>query len=379
MADLRLYYATNRNHLGSDRWRPDGYGKKFSDDGIENLRFGRVTVTADDAKLAKYLEKDCGSMGKGNGEELIKYLASCAKSADIVAYREKLERTVAEDQQENIKLGSQAAFSDLQAIMRKSSDVLLFIHGYNVSWTDAVGTALSLQAMLNAQPERDPNQQVQVVLFTWPSDGMALPFVSYKSDRSEAAGSGNAVGRGILKVRDFLASLRRDDEALCKQDLHLLCHSMGNYLLQNALQRCDAFTPGNAMPRIFEHIFLCAADVDDTALEEGHPLGRVHELARSVTVYHNRGDAALVISDFTKGNPDRLGSNGPARPAHVHNKVAQVDCTAIVTGLVEHSYYLVGQVNADIRMSIDGVPQNDSRRHRKAVGQMGNQWEMRSA
>jgi esterase/lipase superfamily enzyme len=118
--------------------------------------------------------------------------------------------------------------------------------------------------------------------------------------------------------------------------------------------------------------------VDDTSLEDGQPLGRVHELARSVSVYHNRGDAALVVSDFTKGNPDRLGSNGPARPTQVHNKVHQVDCTPIVKGLVEHSYYLVGTVNADIRLSIDGVAHDDPRRLRNRVGMMGNQWEMRS-
>jgi esterase/lipase superfamily enzyme len=379
MTALRLFYATNRNHQGNDRWRPDGYGKKFSDDGIENLRFGRVTVEADEAKMAKFLSADRGAIGKGDGEGLIKYLAKCAESADIIAYREKLSRTVAESQQDDVKLGSQAAFAELQAIMRKSTDVLLYIHGFNVSWTDAVGSALSLQEMLNRCPERDQTQQVQVVLFTWPSDGMALPFVSYKSDRAEAAGSGNAVGRGILKVRDFLASLRRQEEELCKQDMHLLCHSMGNYLLQNAVTRCDAFTPGNALPRLFEHIFLCSPDVDDTVLEPGQPLGRLHELARSVSVYHNRGDAALVVSDFTKGNPDRLGSNGPARPNLVHNKVHEIDCTPIVKGLVEHSYYLVGNVNADIRMSIDGVPHDDARRRRKKVGSLGNQWEMESA
>ncbi|NGZ96193.1 MAG: hypothetical protein CV089_08715 [Nitrospira sp. WS110] len=378
MTSRRLFYATNRNHLGKDRWRPDGYGKKFSDDGVENLRFGRVTVEVDEAKIAKYLEADRGSMGQGDGEAMIKYLAKCAESADIVAYREKINRSISENQQENVKLGSQGAFSDLQAIMRKNTDVLLFIHGFNVSWTEAVGTALSLQEMLNHSPDGDPEQGVQVVLFSWPSDGMALPFVSYKSDRSEAAGSGNAVGRAILKVRDFLASLRRADEELCKQDLHILCHSMGNYLLQNAVERCDAFTPGNALPRLFEHIFLCAPDVDDTVLEEGQPLDQLHELARSVSVYHNRGDVALVVSDFTKGNPDRLGSNGPARPAVVHNKIHQVDCTPIVKGLAEHSYYLVGHVNADIRMSIDGLQHDDPRRRRNRVGLMGNQWEMRS-
>ncbi|MDH4327874.1 MAG: alpha/beta hydrolase [Nitrospira sp.] len=379
MTALQLFYATNRNHLGNDRWRPDGYGKKFSDDGVENLRFGRLTVAADESKMAKYLDADRGTMGEGDGEGLIKYLAKCAESADIAAYREKIKPSVAQDQQEHLKLGSHAAFSDLQAIMRTNSDVLIYVHGFNVSWNDAVGSALSLQEMLNRCPERDPEQHVQVVLFSWPSDGMALPFVSYKSDRSEAAGSGNAVGRGILKVRDFLASLRRADEQLCKQDLHLLCHSMGNYLLQNALERCDAFTPGNALPRLFEHIFLCAPDVDDTVLEMGQPLGRLHELARSVSIYHNRGDVALVVSDYTKGNPDRLGSNGPARPTLVHNKVHQVDCTNIVKGLVEHSYYLVGTVNADIRMSIDGMPHDAPGRHRNRVGVMGNQWDMRSA
>ena len=94
-------------------------------------------------------------------------------------------------------------------------------------------------------------------------------------------------------------------------------------------------------------------------------------------MYHNRGDVALVVSDFTKGNPDRLGSNGPARPNLVHNKVHKIDCTPIVSGLVEHSYYLVGTVNPDIRMSIDGVAHDDQKRRRKPVGVMGNQCEMR--
>lgn len=72
MTELRLFYATNRNHLGKDRWHPDGYGKKFSDDGVENLRFGRVLVKADESRLAKYLDADRESMGQGDGEGLIK-------------------------------------------------------------------------------------------------------------------------------------------------------------------------------------------------------------------------------------------------------------------------------------------------------------------
>ena len=121
MTELRLFYATNRNHLGDDRWRPKGYGKKFSDDGIENLRFGRLTVKVDEAKLTKHLETDCEPMGRGDGEGLIKYLSRCAESADIVAYREKINRSVAEDQQDSIKLGSQGAFSGLPSMLIRMS------------------------------------------------------------------------------------------------------------------------------------------------------------------------------------------------------------------------------------------------------------------
>jgi esterase/lipase superfamily enzyme len=207
-----------------------------------------------------------------------------------------------------------------------------------------------------------------------------MPWLSYKSDRAEAAASAGSFARGLLKLRDFLADLRdraKDvDIKLCGQDIHLLCHSMGNFVLQHTLPKLDDFTPGDAFPRLFEHIFLCAPDLDDDALEPGHGLGRVNELARSVTLYHNRDDLAMHISDYTKGNPDRLGAYGAARPSLLHNKVHQLDCTEIVTGLVEHSYYLEGWVNQDIRLSIEGREQNDPVRRRERKGDQHNVWRM---
>lgn len=380
MSEYKLYYATNRKHKGS-RWHPDSYGKKFSDDGMENLRFGVLTVNADDKTVQKYLNaplKDCGA---GDGEKLAAYLARCAEKAEIVAYEESIKADIAEQAQANTKLGSKAMFADLMQDMQNSSDVLIYIHGFNVAWNDAVGSALALQLMLGNAPARDEAQKVQVVLFSWPSDGLALPWVSYKSDRSEAAGSGAAVGRGFLKLRDFLADLRdkakKGGKQLCGQDIHLLCHSMGNFLLQSALARITDFTPGNSLPRIFEHVFLCAPDVDDNALEVGQSLGKIDQIARGVTLYHNRQDAAMVISDYTKGNPERLGGAGAAHPALLHNKIHQIDCTPVVHGIVEHSYYLVGKVAADIRESIDGWEQGDSRRERQRSATLENVWVLR--
>ena len=378
MTQLILYYATNRNHRGP-QWAPTSYGKKFSNDGMENLRFGVVKVKASETEIQKYLKKKMGNCGVGDGEKLSEYLTECASSADIEAFEEKIDKKRSEITQKP-KLGSSRTFTELQEIMKSSCDVLIYIHGFNVSWYEAVGSALSLQTMLQNTGETK-KKNIVVVLFTWPSDGSALPFVSYRSDRSEAQGSGAAVGRALLKTRDYLIKLRgkANDEKneLCKQEIHLACHSMGNFLLQEILSRISDFTPGNALPRIFEHVFLCAPDVDDNALEAGQPLEKINQITRNVTIYHNRGDVAMVISDYTKGNPERLGGAGAAHPGLLHNKVHQVDCTPVVHGLVEHSYYLVGNVLKDIRLNIDGVAMESAKRARKNDGKQKNVWKMK--
>jgi esterase/lipase superfamily enzyme len=372
---IRLFYATNRNHEGSSRWKPTGYGTKYSNDGMENLRFGQLDVQADPAEVSRCLAAE-GDLGAGDGNALAGHLTDRAGTARIEAYPEKIDRKKS-DLDARAVLGSAKFFADLQAIMRGGSDAVVFIHGFNVSWHSAVGTAAALQVMLNRPLGR--LRPAQVVLFSWPSDGQAIPIVSYKSDRSEARGSGYAIGRGFLKLRDFLQRVRRGArgaEAPCDRNIHLLCHSMGNYALQNALERVRQFTGHSALPRIFDQVFLCSPDVDDNVLEPGQPMGDLHEVARRVTVYYNSGDAALRISDYTKGNPDRLGTHGPARPALLHSKVHQVDCSAAVGGLVEHSYYMDGRANVDLQLSIAGAAEEDPARPRRRVTTPGNVWAL---
>jgi esterase/lipase superfamily enzyme len=364
MATLTLYYGTNRAHEGADRWQPTGYGTRFSSDGAENLRFGTVTMRVDHRTLRGHLTRRRKHSGVGDGEALADWLSQ--QPGHIAAYREQIDPTVADTHQPQAVFGSQALFADLKAHMDGGADVLIFIHGFNVAWNEAVGSALALQAMLNHHGD----QPVVVVLFTWPSDGRALPFTSYRSDRTDAKASGYAVGRALLKFRDFLAGLRtgvsKGTAVACGQEVHLLCHSMGNYVLQNALERLADFCPGT-LPRMVAQVFLCAADVDDDVLEPDQPLGRLDEIAQAIHVYTNREDNALRISDFTKGNPDRLGSAGPARPQQVHTKVQQIDCTPLVSGLIGHSYHLAGTVNRDIAETIAGLAAEAPGRARKRV------------
>jgi esterase/lipase superfamily enzyme len=129
------------------------------------------------------------------------------------------------------------------------------------------------------------------------------------------------------------------------------------------------------MPRIFENIFLCASDVDDDCLEDGKKMGDVHQLANHIAVYYNKGDIAMYISDFTKGNPQRLGNTGAARPQLIHNKIHQISCSKVVTGFTEHSYYQWATVNDDIAMTINNVDFDDKSRERKRLAN-SREWEI---
>ncbi len=372
MATTQLYYATNRHHRGRERWKPTGYGPEPSEDGTENLRFGLVTLRYDDAKVATYLEDDCG-FGAGDGEKLARYFYDQRGKATINAFTEELSREANESDQPQGKLGSSRVFSELQAKMNSGDHVLIFVHGPNMNWWQAVASAFSLQCMLSrhsgdkGSSEQVP--QVHVVLFAWPSGDREIPHWSYYSDHTDAKVSGYALGRGLLKLRDYLlrarSLARRKGESLYGQPIHLLCHSMGNYVLQNALERTAEFSVGGRLPRIFRQIFLCAPDVAADVFQPGEPFHRLSEMAGGVTIYHNRRDPTLPGSDYAKGAADRLGWDGAEWPAYLPDRVHQVDCSRLVSGVIDHGYYHCGAVNDDIRQSIEGMPQDSRDRSRE--------------
>lgn len=359
-----LYYATNRRHVGRDRWRPSRYSGEFSKDGAENLRFGRVRLRLNSDRVSTLLERKTG-FSRGDGQALAKHVKRRRGSARIEAFEEKLEKCVSDARQSPSKFGSRSMFEELRQGPMADRDVLVFVHGFNVGWWDAVASATSLELMLNRNRER----KVVVVLFTWPSDGRAIPYWSYFSDRSDARCSGYAVGRGFLKLRDFLGEQRHarrtQGEEPCTRSIHLLCHSMGNYVLQNALKRTLEFSTLGRPPRIFDQIFLCAPDVADDVFEPCQPFCELPGMAENVAVYYNKGDLAMPVSDHTKGNTDRLGWRGPRRPSSLDGRVHSVDCSEVVGGLLEHGYYQSGLVNRDISQSLMGMPPGDPLRSRR--------------
>ncbi|MEE8555300.1 MAG: hypothetical protein V3T00_05530, partial [bacterium] len=70
--------------------------------------------------------------------------------------------------------------------------------------------------------------------------------------------------------------------------------------------------------------------------------------------------------------------DGVDRPAKVNRRIHQIDCTPVVKkGLVEHSYYLTGKTNFDIRQSINSLPLDHGQRRRKGHQRHDNVWTLR--
>lgn len=317
MSQIRIFFVTNRNY------QPDNkrlvFGAHFNGDGVAALRFGHASFTVDD-KTPK-LDK-------------------------VFVYPEQLEGTAKKVE------GSSSFLDDLKAMMQNGNrDTIVYIHGFNVDFVEALtaGARLAHDIAVDGKP-------VNVVVFTWPSDGMMVPKMSYYSDREDARASGPAIARAFLKLRDFVAAL--DDKDYCGQRLHLLAHSMGNYVLRNGLQALIA-KDKDSLVRLFDQIILAAADEDDDAFELDAKLRLLPRIGREVTLYYNPHDLALVISDKTKANPDRLGSDGPRMIDLLPKKVSLVDCRNVKSHgdkLVRHSYYLnSAATRADLGAVLNGV------------------------
>jgi esterase/lipase superfamily enzyme len=325
---ITVYYATNRNETGTAA-KPS-FGPKFHAKGPQYLRFGSAEVEPPTKPGGDYKVKSV-------------YLAPESIPTDT---SKKGTKTV---------LGSREIFDDLRKTMKaQKADLILLIHGFSCDFTTVLGRGAQLKHEYAV-----PGRPIEVAVFSWPADGEMVPWISYYQDRDDAKASGAAIARAFLKLLDYFRDIKPDQ--YCWQHLHLVAHSMGNYALRHALQNVISQYAGKTLPRVFQNIFLMAADEDNDALELDFKMARLPELGEAVHVYYSATDEALSISDRTKGNPDRLGSTGPRTLTNLPHKITLVDCRNVDgTGSISdsnHQYYRKRpEVIADIRQVLAGVP-----------------------
>lgn len=244
---------------------------------------------------------------------------------------------------------SHEIFNEIQDRMYKGIDTILFFHGSNNAFNDSLIEAAKLKLIYEEAGECE----YTMIIFSWPSEGNIL---SYKSDRQDARESSEILGSGIYELSRFLMELcwlkliqkasdigendnlkEKYERSDCGR-LHIMAHSMGAYVLRHALQELRTIT-GERIPQLFDEILLIAADEDEDSFEQRHKLKFLPEFARRVSVYFNREDVPLMLSDWFMDNMNRLGSDGPPHPYALPDNVTLVNCRYVVDGFFEHHYH----------------------------------------
>lgn len=361
MPQLEVYFATNREHR-TKKGQPF-FGERFHQDGSHVFRVGRALVDRDgDTYTASMAGVTVYQEALAKQDPRVDELFGDPDLPPEVALREA-QRRVTEDPRRTPTLGSRTVFAELRRRMAEDQcDVILFVHGYASTFQSALERAAQLKYEYLIG-----EQQALMFCFSWPSNGRLFPPTEYHDDRDDAAQSGEAMARALLKLMRFL----REHPERCERKIHLVAHSMGNWALRSAVQRIAEHFGRHSLPQIFEHVFLMAADADSDALEAAEKLQPLQSLARAIHVYHSVDDAALRVSDWTKSNPNRLGTSGPKRMQRLADSVVAVDCQFVDDTQLSHGnhqyYRLRREVIDDVRGVLQGAPP-DAIPNRKGMG-----------
>ncbi len=200
-----------------------------------------------------------------------------------------------------------AAVDDLSAPGR---NLLVFIHGFANSFTDAVTRAAFNREFLARSGAAVTD--CTVIAFAWPSQGrvVGIPVIEgleapYRADQRMARDSGPAAMRFLANLEPLLKAARARGNRSW-----LLCHSMGNLVLQNAVEQW--FAAGNGDAALFDRAFLAAGDCGFDAFAQPGTAGLsgLARLSRRIAFYASRRDEILNLSRAVNGVV-RLGHAGP--------------------------------------------------------------------
>jgi len=204
--------------------------------------------------------------------------------------------------------------SKLKDGIAKSSkkSVLLFVHGFNVSFADA--------ARRTAQMAHDVGFKGVPVFFSWPSQDRLL---SYTVDEQSIIDSEPHLER-------FLREMLLATDA---ENIYLIAHSIGTRGLTRALIALGQTDP-KSIGRIKE-VILAAPDIGTTEFTE-QIAPSLRKLGAPITLYASSNDRALSLSMQLHGGA-RAGESGDH--IVVFNGIETIDASNTDTDLVGHSYY----------------------------------------
>lgn len=174
----------------------------------------------------------------------------------------------------------------LKENLKSNRRVLVFVHGFNNRYEDAVYRF--------AQIIHDSNSDVVPVVFTWPSRASIF---DYNYDKESTNYSRDA-------LEELLSNITKDKGV---QEVTVMAHSMGTWLAVEALRQM-AIRNG-AVNKKISNVILAAPDLDVDVF--GRQFAALGKNAPKFTLFVSQDDRALSLSRRISGNVDRLGQIDP--------------------------------------------------------------------
>lgn len=285
---LRVYYASNRNATGATLT-----ATAFGNERVDTLSYGAIDVALKHQADMRDIESPAVlKIDKATSLDDFE-VATQLQTMTLEAWRAELRRRAARFEQPG---------------------VLLFIHGFNVTFAAA--------AQRSAQLAYDLAFPGPTVFLAWPSD---VSVVKYLRDGRDARNSRQAAAKVLSELAGLLPA----------GPVYVIAHSMGNRLLTEGYAQLLDDQPGRA--RAFREIVMAAPDVD----QEDFRLNIAPRILASgprFTLYASEHDLALGSSEWLQGGK-RLGFGGKA--LFVERGIDSVDASAVTKEFfsLNHSYF----------------------------------------
>ena len=207
-----------------------------------------------------------------------------------------------------------AAVRRLDVSKRFPGQALVFVHGYNMSFENAVRRT--------AQISKDLKFDGDTFLFSWPSRNGIF---DYFSDRE-------AVDITADHFKKFLASVVAKTNV---NKVHFIAHSMGNMVLLPALEVIAREEP--TLGAKIGEVIHAAPEVDPDLFAT--TVGKIQSSSAKLTLYASSNDKALWFSGWLRDRP-RAGYIANDQPLIIDG-VDTIDVTSAGTGIfaLNHDVY----------------------------------------
>jgi esterase/lipase superfamily enzyme len=228
--------------------------------------------------------------------------------------------------------------------------LMLFVHGYCATFRDA--------ARRTAQMSYDMNYQGPAMFFSWPA-GSDLEGIQ------ERANYLKDLRRAEESDEDLIAVIENISRLSGAKRVHLVAHSMGSFILTEALKTiADRNGKKGDPPRFFDQVVMAAPDLDAKGFVKSSGK-RLRGFSRRFTVYASRQDKALKLSKSVNGFEPLGLLNEFSRQGAEAKLYELVDASTAESGWFDSGHVYYGdmpEMLVDLAFVFRGIPASSLQR-----------------